>query len=124
MRWSFPALPDRFFVVQVGVLHALTMVFYLTSFVGSAGQVAEWLKAPVSKTGIPFTRYREFESLPVRSPVSTERRGCAGPFGSRCFGVALHPGWVAEWFKAHAWKACLRQKRNVGSNPTPSVAPA
>jgi hypothetical protein len=30
------------------------------------GQVAEWLKAPVSKTGIPFTRYREFESLPVR----------------------------------------------------------
>jgi hypothetical protein len=28
--------------------------------------VAEWLKAPVSKTGIPFTRYREFESLPVR----------------------------------------------------------
>lgn len=31
-------------------------------------------------------------------------------------------GWVAEWFKAHAWKVCLRQNRNVGSNPTPSVS--
>jgi hypothetical protein len=30
-------------------------------------------------------------------------------------------GWVAEWFKAHAWKVCVRQKRTVGSNPTPSV---
>ena len=44
----------------------MTAVFSLTKFLGSAGQVAEWLKAPVSKTGIPFTRYREFESLPVR----------------------------------------------------------
>ena len=33
-------------------------------------------------------------------------------------------GWVAEWFKAHAWKVCVRQKRTVGSNPTPSVDPA
>jgi hypothetical protein len=39
-------------------------------------------------------------------------------------GVALVSGWVAEWFKAHAWKACLRQKRNEGSNPSPSVCPA
>ena len=46
---------------------ALTMGLALTSFRGSVGQVAEWLKAPVSKTGIPFTRYREFESLPVRA---------------------------------------------------------
>ena len=30
-------------------------------------------------------------------------------------------GWVAEWFKAHAWKACGLQKGLVGSNPTPSV---
>jgi hypothetical protein len=30
---------------------------------------------------------------------------------------------VAEWFKAHAWKVCVRQKRTVGSNPTPSVVP-
>jgi hypothetical protein len=30
-------------------------------------------------------------------------------------------GEMAEWLKAHAWKACLRQKRNVGSNPTLSA---
>jgi hypothetical protein len=47
----------------------------------------------------------------------------AEPKVARCSGVALHPGWVAEWFKAHAWKACLRQKRNEGSNPSPSVDP-
>jgi hypothetical protein len=33
-------------------------------------------------------------------------------------------GRVAEWFKAHAWKVCVRQKRTVGSNPTPSVSVA
>ena len=32
-------------------------------------------------------------------------------------------GWMAEWFKAHAWKACVRQKRTVSSNLTPSVRP-
>lgn len=26
-------------------------------------------------------------------------------------------GQVAEWLKAHAWKACIRQKRIGGSNP-------
>ena len=26
-------------------------------------------------------------------------------------------GQVAEWLKAHAWKACVRQKRTEGSNP-------
>ena len=30
-------------------------------------------------------------------------------------------GWVAERSKAHAWKVCIRQKRIVGSNPTPSA---
>jgi hypothetical protein len=61
-------------VAEVGDFDALTIVFYLTRFVGSAGQVAEWLKAPVSKTGIPFTRYREFESLPVRFDAILARR--------------------------------------------------
>jgi catechol 2,3-dioxygenase-like lactoylglutathione lyase family enzyme len=28
---------------------------------------------------------------------------------------------VAEWLKAHAWKVCLRQKRNAGSNPALSA---
>ncbi len=26
-------------------------------------------------------------------------------------------GEMAEWLKAHAWKACIRQKRIQGSNP-------
>lgn len=26
-------------------------------------------------------------------------------------------GQVAEWLKAHAWKACIRDKRIGGSNP-------
>ena len=33
----------------------------------------------------------------------------------------LRAGGMAEWLKAHAWKACVRQKRTVGSNPTPSA---
>src|SRR5690242_11928981 len=28
---------------------------------------------------------------------------------------------MAEWLKAHAWKACVRQNRTVGSNPTLSA---
>jgi hypothetical protein len=30
------------------------------------GEVAEWLKAPLSKSGILFTRDRGFESHPLR----------------------------------------------------------
>ena len=30
-------------------------------------------------------------------------------------------GEMSEWLKEHAWKVCLRQKRNVGSNPTLSA---
>ena len=30
-------------------------------------------------------------------------------------------GGVSEWLKEHAWKACVRYKRTVGSNPTPSA---
>lgn len=32
-------------------------------------------------------------------------------------------GWVAERSKARAWKVRIRQKRIVGSNPTPSAIP-
>jgi hypothetical protein len=39
-------------------------------------------------------------------------------------GVVAVSGWMAEWFKAHAWKACVRQKRTVSSNLTPSVGNA
>src|SRR5262245_58815713 len=30
-------------------------------------------------------------------------------------------GQVAEWLKAHAWRACIRQKRIAGSNPALSA---
>lgn len=30
-------------------------------------------------------------------------------------------GGVAEWFKAHAWKVCIRQNRIGGSNPPSSA---
>ena len=33
----------------------------------------------------------------------------------------LNTGEVAEWSKAHAWKACWRQKRHEGSNPSLSA---
>ena len=31
-------------------------------------------------------------------------------------------GGVAERLKAHAWKACVRDKRTAGSNPAPSAS--
>ena len=33
-------------------------------------------------------------------------------------------GQVAEWLKAHAWRACGQQNCLVGSNPTLSVSQA
>ena len=30
-------------------------------------------------------------------------------------------GEVSEWLKEHAWKACVRQKRTEGSNPSLSA---
>jgi hypothetical protein len=35
------------------------------------------LKAPVSKTGIPVTRYREFESHPIRAKSAQKRNDTA-----------------------------------------------
>ena len=32
------------------------------------GEVSEWLKEPVSKTGVPLTWDRGFESHPLRIP--------------------------------------------------------
>ena len=63
--------------------------------------------------------YRGFESLPLRQGFSrpTEARG--GPDGDP--GVHGNAGEVAEWLKAHAWKACVRQ-RTEGSNPSLSAS--
>ena len=57
-------------------------------------------------------------------PREASRRVPSFFFAIRTAHFALVIGWVAEWFKAHAWKVCVRQKRTVGSNPTPSVTEA
>ena len=53
-------------------------------------------------------RYREFESHPVRVDDETRIAECGGP-ASSAFLVPHCVGWVAEWLKAHAWKACGRE---------------
>ena len=61
--------------------------------------MAEWLKAPVSKTGIPV------------NPVSRVRISpCPFCFArnAACSRLNKMLGRVAEWFKAHAWKVCVR----------------
>ena len=35
--------------------------------------------------------------------------------------VSLPAGEMAEWLKAHAWKACILQKGIEGSNPSLSA---
>ena len=56
------------------------------------GEVAEWSKAPDSKSGI---RQRIVGSNPTLSAIKPRiLRG-------------LHHGEVDERFKSHAWKACL-----------------
>ena len=41
----------------------------------AVGEVSEWLKEPVSKTGIPLSRDRGFESHPLReSPPRADFR--------------------------------------------------
>ncbi len=77
--------------------------------VEGSGEVAEWLKAPVSKTGICIRISR------VRIPPSS-------PNNRRCWPVAgryrrlVHPlagpafcsrGEVPERLNGHAWKACV-----------------
>ena len=129
--WSSQSSPSTSARSQECAFRALTIDFRLTSLLGSAGQVAEWLKAPVSKTGIPFTRYREFESLPVRTnrppwlPRTVQHAWCPGRCADRRgLGVTRVSGWVAEWFKAHAWKACVRESvPRVRISPHPSAPP-
>ena len=80
--------------------------------------MAEWLKAPVSKTGIPVNPVSRVRISPcpssicpncARSPVVRSSQG--PPLAARTFGCErdkVMSGRVAEWFKAHAWKVCVR----------------
>ncbi len=57
------------------------------------------------------TPYREFESHPVRArTMRNEEQGVRTSISWLLVArSSLHArGWVAEWLKAHAWKACGR----------------
>jgi hypothetical protein len=66
--------------------------------------VAEWLKAPVSKTGIPVNPVSRVRISPC--PYLLPARCLTRVFASSREKRML--GRVAEWFKAHAWKVCVR----------------
>jgi hypothetical protein len=90
---------------------ALTTYLAVTTILGSIGQVSEWLKEPVSKTGVPVTvPWVRIPPCPLKGQASGTRHQAsliaklmpgACWLMPRCF-----VGQVAEWFKAHAWKAC------------------
>jgi hypothetical protein len=42
--------------------------------------------------------------------------------GLRAAKVSVSGGEMAEWLKAHAWKACILQKGIEGSNPSLSAS--
>ena len=65
-------------------------------------------------------------SIPVLLAAGPGRPEPFGPLGTatKMYGTGItgaHFGRVAEWTKAHAWRACGQQPCLVGSNPTPSV---
>ena len=68
----------------------------------AAGEMAEWSKAPDSKSGV--------------------RLDCtAGSNPALSAGVPVRTtGEMPEWSKGHAWRACVA-KATVGSNPTLSA---
>ncbi len=69
------------------------------------GEVAEWLKAPLSKSGIPFTRDRGFESHPLRHfPLNTVNRASEDDSGLQIY---AHMERCPSWLKEHDWKSCV-----------------
>jgi hypothetical protein len=73
------------------------------------GEVAEWLKAPLSKSGIPFTRDRGFESHPLRhflTAVGTVGKGTLYLDGGHC-ALAFKTERCPSWLKEHDWKSCV-----------------
>src|SRR4051812_15459752 len=75
--------------------------------------------------GIGELRDRE-EKAKMQQPIQADlkaRRGFALTRQTRAARLTARmvSGQVAERLKAHAWKACIRQKRIAGSNPALSV---
>ena len=77
------------------------------------GEVAEWLKAPVSKTGMSFCGIGG--SNPPLSAIAVSLRFAllVEQRSDKC-------GEVPEWLNGHAWKACVGQP-TAGSNPVLSA---
>ena len=81
------------------------MIFGLHVF----GEVLEWLNRTVSKTVVPFTGYRGFESHPLRQ------------FAFCCRPRVIY-GEVLEWSNRHDWKSCVSFLDTEGSNPSLSAS--
>ena len=63
-------------------------------------------------------RKLELPHVGCYKPVQTGLSGCVlAAFVALCSSLG---GEMAEWFKAHAWKACV-VKATVGSNPSLSA---
>ena len=104
----------------------------LVDAIRSLNVASAWLDGEI--VHLDDAGFPDFERLQHDIRTGDERGLVFQVFGTSAATAALgaasdnHPiysellGWVAEWFKAHAWKVCVRQKRTVGSNPTPSVA--
>ena len=63
------------------------------------GEVAEWLKAPLSKSGIPRKRDRGFESHPLRHEQVV--------FQVLSSSFTTFYGEMSERLKEHDWKSCV-----------------
>ena len=78
------------------------------------GEVAEWLKAPVSKTGIPDS------GIAGSNPALSARR-CAAR--RRLFLRRASRTWIVgevpEWLNGRAWKARVPGNRNRGFESRP-----
>ena len=82
------------------------------------GEVAEWLKAPLSKSGIPFTRDRGFESHPLRQSQFEKARRGGRPVADRWI-VCGEMSELAEGARLEI--VCVVYSGTEGSNPSLSA---
>jgi hypothetical protein len=87
------------------------------------GEVAEWLKAPLSKSGIPFTRDRGFESHPLRHYFRPfERLDRNGALMAQRRMPLLKCGEMSELAEgARLEIVCVAYNGTEGSNPSLSA---
>ena|GEM_PF-2696179 len=69
-----------------------------------------------NQCGKPYWPFK-FAALSRKAGNSARIADSHLPDGFSGSEMRLKLGQVAEWLKAHAWKACIRDKRIGGSNP-------